>query len=146
MGVIKEWICGGHGPFESDEPICPHGCTAVRQEFRTPPGIKSNRTKFTDASFEAVAREFNLSNLANHKGSVMRSVRPVENKAQAHWESFNGPAPTLKNGKIQGPDPVGTYLAQNAKDAEGAKGRGVKLDGALPPPRPAIDPKMRYNG
>ncbi len=146
MAVIKEWCCAGHGPFEGPDPVCPHGCTTVTQEFRTAPGGRSNKTRFTDSSLEAIAREYNLKDLSNRKGSVMRSVAPVANDYQTRWEQFNGPAPKLKNGHIQGPDPVGTWLAQHAKDAEGAKGAGVRLDGALPPPKPLIDPMLRHKG
>lgn len=51
MAILKEWCCLEHGPFDGSHAICPSfGCDsrAVKQEFRTPVGIKSNLTKRTD--------------------------------------------------------------------------------------------------
>ena len=42
VGVIKEWRCALHGPFEASHRICPaYGCLSesVEREFRTAPKI-----------------------------------------------------------------------------------------------------------
>jgi hypothetical protein len=52
MGVLKEWTCIVHGPFESSHAICPNfGCDSkgVSQEFRTPVRIGSQFRKAFDA-------------------------------------------------------------------------------------------------
>lgn len=52
MAVMKEWNCLEHGEFESTHAICPaSGCEsrAVKQEFRTPPTIRSGTMKRFDA-------------------------------------------------------------------------------------------------
>lgn len=76
MGVIKEWRCFAHGPFEAVEAKCPQGCTAViEREFRTPPAGRSERTKAADRALANLAARFGYTDLSNRAGSVAASQR-----------------------------------------------------------------------
>ena len=56
-------------------PVCPAGCTTtVEREFRTAPGIRSVAAGI-DRNLEALAKDYNLSDLKNNAGSVMESLR-----------------------------------------------------------------------
>ena len=62
--IIKEWLCKGHGYFESTTPECPHGCTSVERAFLTAPGIRTNSNMTTaDALQQRIAASYGLSNM-----------------------------------------------------------------------------------
>lgn len=65
MPIIHEWFCAQHGEFEGSHPICPHlGCDSaeVVKEHRTPPKLKSDTTKRTDAGLKRTAEMYGQSN------------------------------------------------------------------------------------
>jgi hypothetical protein len=69
--VIKEWKCQEHGTFEATHAICPHlGCESEKIErvFLTAPGLKSDRTKFNDASFQKIADNNGFTDMSNKDG------------------------------------------------------------------------------
>lgn len=76
MAVMKEYICLGHGIFESTEPFCPSGCNTVNRIFLTAPGIRSQRTGNIDRTLVEVAKDLGLTDMSNRNGSVANS-RPV---------------------------------------------------------------------
>jgi hypothetical protein len=66
MAVMREWSCLEHGEFEGSHAICPaFGCDsrAVKQEFRTPVGIRSGLTKRTDAGIRKSVDMYRLGNV-----------------------------------------------------------------------------------
>lgn len=68
MGVLKEWQCIAHGPFDGIEPHCPHGCKGegmVLRAFRTAPALQSRGYRVMNNTFESLAREHGLSNMSN---------------------------------------------------------------------------------
>lgn len=76
--VIKEFNCPRHGYFEASHPICHHmGCDSegVERVFLTPPGIKSDRTKFTDNSLNRIAKDYGLTDMNNRDGQAVKALR-----------------------------------------------------------------------
>jgi hypothetical protein len=66
LGVVKEWNCLEHGPFESSHAICPaHGCRsrAVTQEFRTAPRVGTRMVKQFDAGIRRTVDMMRLNDL-----------------------------------------------------------------------------------
>lgn len=66
LGVVKEWRCLEHGPFDASHPICPeHGCRseAVFQEFRTPPKVGTSMVRRHNAGIKRTVDMMKLGNL-----------------------------------------------------------------------------------
>lgn len=79
MGVKRDWLCRGHGVFESSDvaPICPKGCNTVEPIFLQPPAVRtSQRTKNIDSTLDSLAAQFGLTDLSTRNGSVMSSIAP----------------------------------------------------------------------
>lgn len=71
MGLKKEYLCPAHGHFEATEPTCPSGCTvAIERAFLTAPGKLSKKSSNTDRILNMLAKDYNLSDMSNAKGSV----------------------------------------------------------------------------
>ena len=97
MGVLKEFSCAAHGPFEEivvdDEiPRCPEGCSTrfVSREIRTPTKTRSVRTSNTDKIVSEFARDHKLRDIKidKHDGkSVMENLRKGENASDfgSYW-------------------------------------------------------------
>jgi len=139
MGIIKEFSCKGHGPFEAEEPICPRGCTAgVSRQFRTPTSISTGgRTRGIDQSLERIAKEFGLSDMNNHGGTTAaRVANPKQAQFAAAQEAIRrkypkpwGAVPT--GGKYEvgagviagnGPGALGALAQHGASGAVDVKG------------------------
>jgi hypothetical protein len=78
MPILKEYSCAAHGPFEAFEAECPYGCSPrfVKQEFRTAPGFKSERTGNSDKTLDSLAKDYGMTNMGNRGGdSVMQHLR-----------------------------------------------------------------------
>lgn len=90
MGVLKEYRCLAHGPFEGEEPVCPKaGCTTVERAFFTPVGIRSPRTSSLDQSLNRIAAEHGLTDMNNHGGTTAARVHPVlQGQARAQAEEY----------------------------------------------------------
>lgn len=85
MGVVvKEFLCHGHGPFESTEAICPHGCTLVERAFRTPVGLQTARTRSVDATLETIAKEHKMGDINTRRDA--HSGRVVDQKTRKAME------------------------------------------------------------
>lgn len=86
MAITREFICLGHGPFESKrlKPKCPHGCSGklVRQEFRTAPAI-GGVAKHVDRELNNLASDYKLTDIRNTADgqSVMTTLRQGKNWA-----------------------------------------------------------------
>jgi len=71
MGIKKEYYCPQHGHFENTEPVCSYGCTiAIERAFLTAPGKLSRKSSNTDRLLNMLAKDYNLSDMSNKKGSV----------------------------------------------------------------------------
>lgn len=72
---IYEMRCAAHGPYESTEKKCPHGCPDrfQAQEIRTAPSYHDGRTKYTDGVLRGLADSCGLTDMKNDKdgSSVM---------------------------------------------------------------------------
>lgn len=96
MGVVKEFVCMAHGPFDGEEARCPAGCTTnIEREFRTAPAARSDRTKAVDNALSRLAGQYGFSDISNRNGSVAQSRprAPVQDGAPPgfdltpRWES-----------------------------------------------------------
>lgn len=71
MALKKEYLCPAHGHFENTEPTCPRGCTvAIERAFLTAPPTLSKKSSNTDRLLNMLAKDYNLSDMSNRKGSV----------------------------------------------------------------------------
>jgi hypothetical protein len=100
MPILKEYVCAAHGPFEAFEPECEYGCSPrfVRQEFRTAPGYKSERTSNSDKTIDSLAKDYGMTNMSNRDGeSVMQRMRR-EPQTRPTWGQVAHAAPGFSNG------------------------------------------------
>jgi hypothetical protein len=81
---IFEMRCAAHGPYESTDKKCPHGCPDrfQVQEIRTPPAYHNGRTAYTDATLRGLADSCGLTDMKNDKdgSSVMSQQTRPQNK------------------------------------------------------------------
>jgi hypothetical protein len=62
--ILRDYKCDEHGFFESDVPVCPHGCTdSVFAVYLKAPGLKSDRTKKADDTLKGLASDFNMTDI-----------------------------------------------------------------------------------
>lgn len=90
MGVVvKEFICHGHGRFDSTEAVCPYGCTLVERVFITPVGVQTARTRSIDATLETIAQEHKLGDINTRRDAhSARKVDPKTRKAMEQQEAM----------------------------------------------------------
>lgn len=81
MGVQKEWICFGHGEFESEEGVCPRGCSTVERAFRTPVGVRGERTRNIDRTLDTLATSYGATDFHNDGGRGAARVHSTAHKA-----------------------------------------------------------------
>lgn len=144
MAVLKEWRCAAHGAFEGPEPDCGAGCPPafIKQEFRTPPGIKSGGTKFVDAQLRGLAQDYKLSDIKNDKdgSSVMQSIRKGEDFSPKFVDIPHPEPGWTKRGEkphAVSPSPfLMGHAGENALDNYAQN--EAKKRGALGPPQPAF--------
>lgn len=74
MAVVHDYKCPAHGFFESNQPVCPHGCDDVQLVFLQPVGLKSDSTKHADTTMRQLAKDYSMGDI--------KSVR--EGEAQPH--------------------------------------------------------------
>lgn len=89
MGVVREFRCFGHGFFESEEPVCPRGCTTVERAFLTAPGHLSREARSIDRTFNTIAKDFGLSDMNNRDGKGARVVRAAQGEARSQQKRFS---------------------------------------------------------
>lgn len=100
MAVKKEYRCLAHGPFESMEEICPHGCSTVVREFRTAPGGRSAKTKTTDRALQGLANRYGLTDMSNKSGSVGGSRKQPQAMAPVWGEMPKGNVFEVGKGEV----------------------------------------------
>jgi len=103
MGILKEYVCAAHGPFEDivngDEMgKCPKGCSRrfVKREIRTAPAAGSVVTGRMDNLQRDLAHDFGLSDLktnAKDGTSVMQNLRRGEDFSPRWVDTPNKMAP-----------------------------------------------------
>lgn len=137
MGVMKEWICFGHGPFESEEAVCPKGCTLVERAFRTPVGVVGERSRNIDNTLNMIAGSYGLSDMNNDGGrGAARVVSSATKRGMVDAEAYNGMlrkrfgakslVPTRDGvGAWGGVGPGGVYRAQGGGVVEEGRGPGA---------------------
>lgn len=130
MGIVKEYECGGHGPFEtSDEPPrCPHGCNLVERAFRTAPAFHGGATRRTDALLDGIAKDYGLSNMRTglQEGDTAKIQSPQARFAAQHQQAVRkrypkmwGNLPDAKQGGA--PAALAAYNAPPANSVESLK-------------------------
>lgn len=135
MAVVKEYRCFAHGPFDSTDGICPHGCTTVVREFRTAPAARSDKTKASDRALENLAKKFNLTDMSNRNGSVGGSRKGQQPNMQAQW--LDMPKNKDREDKT---DVIGPMLAslKVKTDKVGNEPSFADVARGLPKPRPNV--------
>ena len=110
---LKEYRCLAHGEFESRaiKAHCPHGCTTVVQEFRTPPMISTNRsqTQMQDNLQQMLASRYNLSDLK------------TPDPGQTMSQKLRSTGSTMQTGPVVNPTSVQEAISQAAQ----GQGRGT---------------------
>ncbi len=87
--VVKEFLCPGHGYFDSTEAVCPHGCTLVERVFLTPVGFQTARTRNVDATLDSIAKEHKLGDINTRRDAhAARKLDPKVRKAQEQQEAM----------------------------------------------------------
>ena len=86
MSVLKDYKCETHGYFEAWEPKCPmKQCNSeVMVVFLQAPGLKSDKTKATDANAKQLALDFNMTDI--------KTTREGDNQA-GYFTRNNVPPP-----------------------------------------------------
>ncbi len=118
MGVLKEFKCLAHGPFETrDSPArCPHGCKSIVRIFTQAPGFKSDTTKRRDNMTRWQANQMGVTDMSNAQG---RSV--LENKLYREKLGTPAGAPDLRPRTldlgIRADDPSSVAQANNLVSA-----------------------------
>lgn len=97
MGIVKEFWCLGHGSFESDTPVCPHGCSIPpEREFLTPPSVHGQATRRTDTLLRQQVESFGLSNIrSSREGETARIKSPQENRAAEFQRAVRQKYPSM---------------------------------------------------
>lgn len=78
MGIIKEFMCHGHGIFETDKvpARCPYGCKTIFRYFSSPPNVGNGVAKRVDRIANAQMRSMGLTDMSNSQGrSVMQNLK-----------------------------------------------------------------------
>lgn len=140
MATIKEWECAAHGPFESDKPECPRGCSGgqtIQRRFYSAPGLTGGRTKNIDRTLESLARDYGLTDMNNHGGTTAAMPRPrIDPDFTPRWGQV-APGGTYQVGKgVVNADRGLGALASMAPFGGG--GNSLESIQGLVPPRPQI--------
>lgn len=127
--VIKEWKCEEHGYFESDKPVCSHGCMkGISQVFLTPVKYKSDRSKNIDKTTNQLALDYKMSDI--------KTVR--EGEAQPPRLANQAPTPQADRptGVMWGnPKSIGNYNLSSIK-GEAVNGLSAVKEGGVQLTRP----------
>ena len=87
MGIQKEYLCPGHGPFESDRPVCPRGCTVAEREFRTAPAYHNGKTSRTDDLIRSQVEAFGLSDIRSAREGETARIPTAGARRQAEFQA-----------------------------------------------------------
>ena len=140
MPVLREWRCLAHGPFESFDAMCPHGCPEafVQQEIRTAPAARRPGTmRFIDNQLKGIANDYGVTDLRTDPKANLSALdmqrRRQEHKP--HWVEIPHAAPgfsqTGEAAPVFKPESMGFTPSEGMKDLK------------LPKPRPNIVARHR---
>jgi hypothetical protein len=126
MGILKEFCCKAHGPFEAivaqdETPDCPVGCSKsrVKREIRTAPAARSAVMGTLDTQMRGLAHDFGLSDLKVGRDdgkSVMDNLRKGETFAP-HWVGVPGHLAPGWIGRGEKPAAINPSALYGTKDA-----------------------------
>lgn len=146
MGILKEFVCLGHGPFESDKPICPRGCTATEREFRTAPAYHDGNNNRVDRLVRSQVDAMGLGNIKTNlrEGETARIESPamrqqadfqnaIRKKYPSNWGALApGGTMNVKTGAVdnagRGAGAVATVTEHHAEATDAV----TKLRGSRP--------------
>jgi len=133
MPPVKEWKCEAHGFFESDQAVCPHGCTTISRVFLTPVSIQSDGTKRNDETLKNLASDFGMSDIKSVREGEAQPPRlaNAKNPFAVQWAS-PGSITGYNTSSIRGEsvnalqpfkqtNPTGPKAASYMQDHEGLK-------------------------
>lgn len=150
MGVLREFRCLAHGPFESkdEETLCPYGCNTVVREFRTPPAFNSGHASNIDRTLGELAERHGMSDISNRGG---RAAKRQSRQQEAQRQDF-GAYMRARYG-VDGPGwgnvPKGGTMNVKTQQVDGSgpgavgavTALGGRPDNVLEEVRPALVPK-----
>lgn len=141
MGIRREYLCPGHGPFESEEPRCPRGCTiAAEREFRTAPAVHGGLTAKTDALLRTQVEAFGLSNIRSARtGETSRPVDPRAAQMAEFTKAVRSRYPSNWGSLPSGEGAIPSVLQQHGAPATKGIDRDA-LAAAKPPVQYIRDP------
>ena len=116
MAVLHDWICLAHGKFESFDGRCPYGCDEafVAKTYVQAPGLRSDRTKNIDRTFQALANDFGLTDMNNQNGTgAVKRPDPAKEKARNELLGHMGDTSHLWGAMATGNNAVPQALSAN---------------------------------
>lgn len=121
MAIIKEFLCPGHGPFESDKPICPRGCTVAEREFRTAPAYHDGTHTKVDRLVRGEMDKMGITNIRSSREGETARIESPAMRQQAEFQKqvrakYSKPWQALPKGE----NAVATVLAQHKAPATDA--------------------------
>ena len=145
MAVTKEFTCPTHGDFTAKFSICPHGCVDVERRFRTAPATIGRRTKNIDLTLKAMAKDYNLTDISNRKGTLAASVAqfqptPVPNVNPELTMAYMKKQEQQFGGKIEQASD-GSYWASNMSFQQGKARVSGDMTTMMGVSKPQIQPR-----
>lgn len=86
--ILNDYKCEMHGFFESDKPICPHGCDTVQKVFLQPVGMIGDTTKFNDTTLRGLAADYGMTDIKSVREGEAQPPRlapPQNNPFAVQW-------------------------------------------------------------
>jgi hypothetical protein len=86
--ILNDYKCAMHGFFESDKPICPHGCDTVQKVFLQPVGMIGDKTKFNDTTLKSLAADYGMTDIKSVREGEAQPPRlapPQGNPFAVQW-------------------------------------------------------------
>ena len=98
MGVLNDFECEAHGPFEGFERKCPFGCSKrfVKVVFNKPPATKSRATRNAELMTRDLADTYKLRDIPKPEEGVSTMTKLGRTGENTMW--MDVPRPTA-NGK-----------------------------------------------
>ena len=145
-GVLNDYVCAGHGNFESRTGKCPHGCSPklVEIRFNKAPGMVTARTRGIDNTLRGLAKDHGLTNMNNHNGTTGAFI-PDPNMGRAEQEMQRNIMAGQTYSAGMGDGNVASTLAASNLQGGNALNNDV-VRSMIQPPRPnvvaAYNPKV----
>ena len=88
--ILHDWKCATHGFFESDKPVCPHGCDmGISKVFLQPPSVGTGIVQAMDERMQRLADQHGMTNLRGgvHEGEAQKQA-PATDSLAPQWRPF----------------------------------------------------------